>query len=196
MMQFRLLIFMVLLAGALGGLVHRSAVAATVPPYQTRIWRVATKPIEPLVIKKNGHWTGFSIELWEVIAEELQLDYEWIEVTSVTEQLEAVRKGQADVAIAGISMTPEREQLIDFTHPYFDAGLQILTSVGPEGSVTSLMSTFFSPPLLQILGIALLGLLVIAHIIWLIEPINGTLLKLKQDGTYASIYAKWFGNAE
>jgi polar amino acid transport system substrate-binding protein len=72
--------------------------------------RVATKPLEPFVVKKGDRWAGFSIDLWDAIARRLAVEYEWIEVTSVKEQLDAVQSGLADVAIAGISMTAERER--------------------------------------------------------------------------------------
>jgi polar amino acid transport system substrate-binding protein len=169
MIQFRLLIIIVLLAGALGWPADRPVEAATLPRFQAQPLRVVTKALEPMVIKQNGHWVGFSIELWEALAEELQLDYEWVEGATVAEQLEAVQKGQADVAIAGISMTPDRERSIDFSHPYLNAGLQILTSTEPTESVMGLINALISPTLFQILGIGLLSLLVIAHIIWLIE---------------------------
>jgi ABC-type amino acid transport substrate-binding protein len=132
--------------------------------------KVVTKPLEPFVIyQEDGELGGFSIELWEVIAQDLNLEYEWVKVEQVTEQLTAVQDGSADAAIAGISMTPEREQMIDFTHPYFDAGLQILTSAQPTLTPGSLFSVIFSPALLKVLGLGLLTLLAMAHLIWLME---------------------------
>jgi ABC-type amino acid transport substrate-binding protein len=100
------------------------------------------------------------------------LDYEWVEVETVTEQLAAIQDGVAEVAIAGISMTPEREEVIDFSHPYFDAGLQILTSNQTTVTPASLFSIIFSPSLFRILGLGLLTLLIMAHIIWLVERRN------------------------
>jgi ABC-type amino acid transport substrate-binding protein len=59
------------------------------------------------------------------------------------------RKGGPRFAITGISMTPEREQLVDFTHPYFNAGLRILTRGQAAGtSVFSIITNVFSPALL------------------------------------------------
>jgi ABC-type amino acid transport substrate-binding protein len=129
---------------------------------------VATKPLEPFVFNQGGQWVGFSIDLWDAIAQRLNLDYEWIEVTNVKEQIEAVQTGQADAAIAGISMTAEREKLVDFSHPYFDAGLQILTRPN-KPSAWQYVRTFMTPGLLGILAVGLLFALVMGHIIWLIE---------------------------
>ena len=147
-----------------------SAYAQTSKPESNTPLQVVTKPLEPFVfISNDGNLSGFSIELWEVIAQDLGLEYEWVEVTKVTEQLAAVQDGSADVAIAGISMTPEREEVIDFSHPYFDAGLQIMTSAQPTVTPTSLIAMIFSPALFRVLGLGILTLLVMAHIIWLVE---------------------------
>ena len=131
--------------------------------------RVVTKPIEPFVIKQGDHWTGFSIDLWDEIARRLGVSYEWVEVKTVTDQLNAVEQGQADIAIAGISMTADREKLVDFSHPYFDAGLQILTKQNSRPSLYQHFMRFFTPSLLTLLAVGLLFSLVMGHVIWLFE---------------------------
>lgn len=131
--------------------------------------RVVTKPIEPFVIKEGDHWVGFSIDLWDEIARRLGVPYEWVEVKTVTDQLDAVEQGEADIAIAGISMTPEREKLVDFSHPYFDAGLQILTKESRQPSLYQHFARFFTPSLVTLLVVGLLFSLVMGHVIWLVE---------------------------
>lgn len=136
--------------------------------------KVVIKQLVPFVIIEEGNrLSGFSIELWEAIAQRIGVDYEWIIVQSVTEQIERVEQRKADVAIAGISMTAEREARIDFSHPFFNAGLQILVPVRSEQTLANLVSAVFSPVLLQILGIAVLVTLAMAHLIWLTERNSG-----------------------
>jgi len=84
--------------------------------------RVATMPLEPFVIVEDDRLTGFSVDLWNAVAEQLHVQYEWVKVESVQELLAAVQSGKADVGIAGISMTREREQVVDFTLPVFKRG--------------------------------------------------------------------------
>jgi polar amino acid transport system substrate-binding protein len=135
--------------------------------------RVATKPLDPFVIyQPDGALTGFSIELWEALAQDLNLQYDWVRLDTVQQILDAVQNGTADVSIAGISLTPEREAVIDFSHPYFDAGLQIITSAQPSFRAVDLVRTVFTPGLARIVGAGLLTLLVIAHLIWLVERRN------------------------
>ena len=117
----------------------------------------------------EGRLSGFSIELWELIVLELGVKYEWVQVTTVKEQLEAVQQGTADVVIAGISMTPEREEVIDFSHPIFNSGLRIMTSTQPDSGFLSAVRLLTSPELLRVFAAGFLILLVMAHIIWLVE---------------------------
>jgi polar amino acid transport system substrate-binding protein len=131
--------------------------------------RIATKPFEPLVIKAGDRWTGFSIDLWEALARELELEYDWVEVSSVTDQLRAVETGEADAAIAGISMTAERERVVDFSFPYFRSGLQIMTAMPGGNTLTSEMGFLAAPALRRILVTALILAVILAHVVWLVE---------------------------
>ena len=83
--------------------------------------------------------------MWAEVAGRLGLAYEWVEYETVGEILDAVQSGAADVAIAGISMTRDREAVVDFTHPYFDAGLQIMVPAGSSFSFRQVLSHFLSP---------------------------------------------------
>jgi len=88
--------------------------------------RVAVKPIAPFVLKHGTELSGFSIDLWTALAQSLKVDNAWVEVTTVGDQLQAVKSGKADAAIAAITITKERESVVDFTQPYFDSGLQVM----------------------------------------------------------------------
>ena len=170
MMRFRLLIPAILLLGGLGllgGLAR--PVAADRPLQGDQPVRVATKPLAPFVIKENDRWAGFSIDLWDKIAQDNGWKYEWVEVKTVTDQLAAVGNGSADVAMAGISITPEREAAVDFSHPYFNAGLQIMVPAGGDRSLSNMLRAVITPSLLRLLGIGLLVTMIMAHLIWLIE---------------------------
>jgi ABC-type amino acid transport substrate-binding protein len=131
--------------------------------------RVVTKSFPPFVIMQNGQLAGFSIELWDAIANQLGVSYEWIIVETVVDQLEAVQSGEADVAIAGITITEAREELVDFSFPYFDSGLQILVREEESSPLMNTVRAILSPALLQFLAVFFLLILVIAHVIWLVE---------------------------
>ncbi len=134
--------------------------------------QVAIKVFEPFVMKTGDTWTGFSIDLWEDIADKMEIDFEYVEVETVSDQLDAVEDGIADLAIAGISITSIREERIDFSQPFFDAGLQIMIPARSTIGLLDLLMVLLSPTMLQVFGFFLASVIVAAHIIWLVERNN------------------------
>lgn len=80
---------------------------------------------------QDGKYTGFDIDLWEAVAGDLQLDFV-LKPMPFELLLSALQKGDIDVAIAGITINAEREQVLDFSHPYFDAGLSLMVRAERE----------------------------------------------------------------
>jgi ABC-type amino acid transport substrate-binding protein len=146
---------------------------ADVEKQDEKILRVATKRLEPFVVYRNQRYTGFSIELWEKIADEMGVNYELYGVNTMAKLLDEVTRGTADLAIAGIGITSKREQDLDFSHPFFESGLQIMVSEEfdtPLGAIfAKVFSILFSPGLAYGVGLFFIVLLIAAHMIWLLE---------------------------
>lgn len=132
--------------------------------------RVAVRNIPPFDIQKGSRWTGYSIELWRSMAEVLKLNYEFVPVETVGDQLAAVVDGRADLAIGAISITAEREAAVDFTQPIFDSGLQIAVPTRPDApSIAALFSKAVLKALLTVILFIVALIVVMGHIIWLVE---------------------------
>lgn len=134
--------------------------------------RVATRVVSPMVIEDKGTLRGFSIDLWNSISARLNRETEYLVMSDVGEVLDAVGNGRADLGIAAISITSERESRFDFSQPILNAGLQILVRGAAENAEPSpvhLMRLFFSRTLLIWLGIALLLIMIPAHLVWVVE---------------------------
>jgi len=136
--------------------------------------RVATKPIAPFVISEHGRLTGFSIDLWDAIARKIDRDYTLIDTGTTPALIEAVRRGDVDLGIAGVSMTSDRAKVIDFSCPYFISGLQILVSrtavtrhSGVGGYIHLLLTEAGHIALILAAFFAVVALF--AHIVWLCE---------------------------
>jgi len=136
---------------------------------QGSVVRVAVKPIEPFVIKQGGELGGFSIDLWNTLAQSLKLETAWVEVATVDAQLQAVKNGQADAAIAAITITQERDRLVDFTHPYFDSGLRILVRAEGDSHMHAMVDAFPWSTIGMLLGAFLGVMFVAANILWIVE---------------------------
>jgi polar amino acid transport system substrate-binding protein len=139
-------------------------------------FRVATRIIKPFVFEENHALTGFSIELWQEISGQLNAKSEFVMKATVKDLLEATRSKEADLAIAAISITAEREIDWDFSQPMFDAGLQIMTPAQgtSSGLFTGITGGVFSSTVLPFLGLVLLMLLVPAHLVWFFEQKHST----------------------
>lgn len=152
------------------------AAPALAPPAkaQPRTVTVAIHPLTPFVMESSsGELTGFTIALWDEIAQRLDWTTEYLKVDNVNSQLRAVSDGRADLAIGAISITSERERSFDFSQPSLDAGLQIMVPVhSTEPSMPSLaafLKVIFSKMMLVWLAAALVISVLPAHILWLIE---------------------------
>jgi ABC-type amino acid transport substrate-binding protein len=134
--------------------------------------RVVTKPVQPFSFAENGKLVGFSIDLWEAVANEAGFHFEIRNVETVPLMLDALKKREADVAIAAISITAERHAFMDFSQPYYDSGLQILvaTNAARSGSLgTNLSQQFLNWTTFKVVGLVFLVMFVISHLVWWFE---------------------------
>jgi polar amino acid transport system substrate-binding protein len=131
--------------------------------------RVYTKPIEPFSFQEDGKALGFSIDLWERVAREANVTYELHWVKKVGDVIDALKDKQADVGIAAISITSEREAVVDFSTPYYESGLGILARAEGQSAVGVILDAVLSMAFLKIILALVLLLLVTAHLIWFFE---------------------------
>ena len=128
---------------------------------------VLTKNIEPFIFGESGDPTGFSADLWNEIARRNGWQTEWVWTDSVEDQIQQVLDRRVDASIAAISMTPEREAQVDFSHRMFSSGLQIMTKPEGAGVWGAFRATVFTPELLK--AFAAVGgiIFVVGNIVWL-----------------------------
>lgn len=90
----------------------------------------------PFEFKDGDNYTGFDIDMWEAIAKDLDLTYE-LRPMDFSGIIPALQTGQVDVALAGITIKPSRQEVIDFSDGYYDSGFLLMVSSesdiqGPE----------------------------------------------------------------
>jgi polar amino acid transport system substrate-binding protein len=142
--------------------------------------RVATYNCPPFVINDNDQFSGISIYLWDKIAEQLGLDYS-IEQYKLKEMLEAVAQGKADVAVSCLSITQEREKIVDLSHSFYETHLAI--AVKQHGFLQTLKNFFYNKRLFIVLGIVVGVAALIGGILYSLEHnINDKLYSMKNKG--------------
>ncbi|MGD8364502.1 MAG: transporter substrate-binding domain-containing protein [Desulfobacterales bacterium] len=122
----------------------------------------------PCVMHDNSTYTGFDIELWEEIAQELELDFIYNQ-TDLRGIFEDLTDGKADVAFSCITVTEEREQIVDFSHHYLDSGLRIMVLNKTKFSLAESVKSFYSPKVVKTLTYIGLFIIICGHVFWWVE---------------------------
>lgn len=130
---------------------------------------IGTKVIAPFAIKdSNNNWSGISIELWREVAQELNLKFRF-EERDLSGILKGVGDGTLDAGVAAISVTPDREKVLDFTHPFFNSGLGIATRPRGQTTTFTILKHLFSGELLRVMLLLGGSICAIGFLIWLLE---------------------------
>jgi len=79
----------------------------------------------------TGKYVGFDIDFIEAIAREAGFEYT-LEPMAFDGLIPALQADKIDIAIAGMTIKPEREEVVDFAQPYYDAGLHLLVRADEE----------------------------------------------------------------
>jgi len=116
--------------GGITGMTRAFALAVVLFTFGTSLMaqdlRLVTVTRTPFSMIENDVNTGFSLDLWAAVAEDLGFSYTIDRVQSFTEMLDDVADGRADIAAANISITSEREARMDFSQPIFSSGLRVM----------------------------------------------------------------------
>jgi polar amino acid transport system substrate-binding protein len=84
--------------------------------------------------------------------------------------LNDVANGSLDVAVAAISITAEREEMVDFSHPFYTTGLGIAVAYEASGhGWLNVAEQFFSLEFLYVLALLVVVLLAAGFLVWLFE---------------------------
>ncbi len=78
---------------------------------------------------ENGTIVGFDVEMITAILTNQGYEVEVRDILWET-LIPALQNGQINVIVAGMSITDERKEIVDFSDPYFDADLSVLIKKG------------------------------------------------------------------
>lgn len=133
---------------------------------------IGTKEAPPFAMKgADGKWTGISIELWQDIAAKLNLDYRFQQM-DLDQLLSGVESNSVDAAVAAITVTADRERVMDFTHPFYTTGLGIAVAAPTGTPWLGVLRRLLSWQFLTVIGLLALLLIGVGFLIWLFERRN------------------------
>ncbi|MCB9435763.1 MAG: basic amino acid ABC transporter substrate-binding protein [Anaerolineales bacterium] len=140
-MQRRTLVLLLLGIMALGMVFPVMAATQSTQPNRAsqvegEVIRVGTDAAYPPFeeIDEDGEYVGFDIDLMEAIAEDAGFEIEWVNAPFDT-IFTALSEGEFDAVISASTITEEREEIIDFSDPYFVSSQSISVGLDMEEMV-------------------------------------------------------------
>ena len=173
----------IIAAMAASGYAQAASSPAASAPGEAPELRVVAMITPPAVIEQNGTLTGFSVDLWNAIAARLKLKTSYQIMPDVGALEQAMRSKNADLTLS-VFITSARDEVFDFSLPIMEAGLQIMVrdtgqKAHAEGPLWDMLRLILSRTTVLWLGMALLLVLIPAHLVWLFE-------RRRQDGILSS----------
>ncbi len=131
-------------------------------------YRVVTREVPPFAMTEDGaHWEGISIALWQAISAELNFTYDLYDADLET-MLAHTESGEADAAVGALTITSEREKLLDFSHPFYSTGLGIATHTRGNWAL-GLIRALFSWSFLTAIASLFFVLIAAGGLLWFFE---------------------------
>lgn len=129
---------------------------------------VGVAPFPPHVMESPQGVRGFDIDIWTAVAESIGSESTF-RLMPLEQLTEAVQGGDVDVAIAGMSITSERELEMDFSHPYMESGLRILTTTDQEPAIIRVFRSITAEAELSALGALVAFFLICSNVLFFVE---------------------------
>lgn len=97
--------------------------------------RVGINPtMAPIAYKEGGELKGIEPDLARGLAQHLGRKLQFVEIPFV-ELIPALQRGRIDIIMSGMSITPQRQALVEFAPPYLSTGLVALLRRDQEGAL-------------------------------------------------------------
>jgi len=117
----------------------------------------------------DNRWEGFGVEIWQMLAQDIDLAYEFREFNTLGSMLTALEKGEID-AVPALAVQDRFESIMDFSQSYLKSGLSIAVPVeGTDYRWMNVVKSVFSVQVLKAVGLMLLMSLIIGIIVWSFE---------------------------
>ncbi len=131
--------------------------------------RIGTRVAPPFAMKAaDGTWEGISIDLLAAVAAKLGVTYQ-LQETTLAGMIDNVADGKLDASIAAMTMTPAREELIDFSYAFFRSGLGVAVAEKRQAGPAAIWDALTSRAFLSIVGVLAGMLFLVGALVWLFE---------------------------
>lgn len=122
---------------------------------------------EPFINDTFGD-EGISAEIWEQLADRMNWEFRTVYFDNISVALESLKNGDLDAVVGPISITSQRAEYVNFTLPYFQSSLSIL-SREEDLNIWKMLAPFFSKEFYIAVTVFLFILAIIGGLLWLAE---------------------------
>ena len=103
----------------------------------TNVAELGFSPFE--YIDEDGNTVGFDVDLSNAIAEKMGLTCEWLPNQAFDTLVPTIQQGgKADICIAGMTITDERLESVDFSDPYLNSNQALIVAASSDATTESL----------------------------------------------------------
>ena len=124
---------------------------------------------QPCSFRVAGSWHGIAVDLWSQIAQREAIPYVLQPMPSIQAMLEATRKGQLDVAVECVNLSPDRLRRYRFSLPFQEDGQAVMVTNNPVNLSQAFLSALFSDTLQRLLVVLVCSTLALSACIWGLE---------------------------
>lgn len=123
---------------------------------------------EPFIFKTDSTSpSGISVDIWKELADQSDWSYSFKSYSSVNDALEAIENNDIDILVGPISVTSERLTKVNFSQPYYQSSLSILSKA--EEGLWSYIAPLFSYKLFIAVAGFLFLLAIVGTLFWVAE---------------------------
>ncbi|MFN9644613.1 MAG: substrate-binding periplasmic protein [Cyanobacteriota bacterium] len=124
---------------------------------------------QPCSFRKDGVWKGLAVDLWTRVATEEKLPFLLQDYPNLRELLAATRRGEVEVAVGCINLSPDRLPLLTFSLPFQEDCLAVMILRNRLDLGKAFLRSLLGPALLQLLGGFLLLIGLLSLLTWQVE---------------------------
>jgi polar amino acid transport system substrate-binding protein len=131
---------------------------------------VGVTELPPVCMKTaDNRWGGLGIEIWQAVAQIIEIPFEFREFNNLESLLDALEKKEIDV-IPTVAVQDRFESTMDFSQSYLKSGLSIaVPAEDTEQSWYKVFESIFSFHIIKAIVLLLFMTLVFGIIVWLFE---------------------------
>jgi len=133
------------------------------------VLKVAVLEKKPFIIN-NDKLSGFTIDVWEYIAQKHNLQFEFTVIDKKTKIDSVIDSKKYDIILGSVSMTPERISKVEFTIPYYFTNYSLVSQ--NEKQYEKVLKPFFNAIYFII---AFIFLILILNFVFLNKNINDSI---------------------